>query len=896
MRTGRSVQLLALLLLAGVGLWYWLGRSAREGMPEPKLSQDESIHNPVQLEAPTSRPESREPVKFKGVEPKQVRIGITNFTTHEPVPGAVVEIITLDEALNEKRFITTADGTVALPADSVVGAQVRISADGYCPIRQELPVPVDGAVALQLCIAGSLRIRVLGEDHSRRTGAFVTATPTARGVSRELLSGLLGEWPDFYRSAGAGGPSRVTSDAGELLIERMPCGLPLCVTASRTVPKTEVETTIDPQSRLGEVEIVAAGRRCIHGRVVWDSGAPAIMPDGIRVYCLESTGASSLPARTGCNDAGEFTLCDVPSGRVRWRIDWPGEYSRCTRVEDGLVEVGDIVLRRAVNCEGRVYLTKAPKDFTYSGIDIAYYQDGRVVGTAGLVDEDGRFRARLLVGSVQMELMVARNRIATVTQTIPSRELAICLDPFVGSLRIRNLDIDARQRPLLKLLDVDGEKHGLGDGAFVAHEHFLGGLESVVRWNDGDLQAWFLAPGKYDVYVGCTGDSTLICAGRAEIVPGMECVLDASKIARGSIRGSVQTSAGVELAGTSVIACPSALLCSRVYKPHVLSTDEHGGFKVLDAAPGSWTVFPESRGPESPEAQVIEVKPGAEASVILTVARPGGIEGTVRRYGAAAVGASVSIQAECDPYAIVRREMYTQKLREDGAFKFTDLVPGRYHVSLYSGRPLSRERRQCWYFIDVRAGEIAKVAIDLDLTLTRLNVTRDGAPFDAIDDGYAAGPGGINRLERLDDAGTKWGVKLADGPCLLLFSSKDFRSLDEPPTPSAYLAAYVRNASAASSEMNVELGGATLVIRRRNDATELPWAYLESVGEVADVSKYLGRRVLASIDDDMTRRVVCVPVGSTVLLESDRSSGAPLLTKRIVVGSAAEIETLWPPE
>ena len=896
MRTSRAAKLLALAALTAVGLWYWAHLSARTATPEVSIQADKPIAESARLETAPADLAPREQVGAEPAPPNQVRIRVTNFTTHEPIAGANVEILSLDEALNDKPLIATVDGTVAVSADSLVGANVRASAAGYCPISGELPSPIEGTVTLQLCIAGSLRVRVLDENHTRRTGAFVIAIPSGQGVPKELLSGLLGEWPDFYRPSGPGAQPSVTDETGELLIERMPCGVPLNVTASRTIPKTEGETTIDPKVRLGEIEIVAAGRRCIHGRVVWDSGAPAVMPDGIGVHCLDATGPGSGLARTGCNNAGEFTLCDVPSGRVSWRVDWPGEYSRCTRVDSGVVEVGDIVLRRALDCEGRVYLTNAPKDFSYGGMDIAFYQDGRLVGTAGLVDDDGRFRQRLLVGSVQMELNVARNRIASVTQTIPSRELLICLDPFVGGLRVKNLEIDVRQKPLLKLVDVGGERRGLGDGPQVAHEHFLGGTESVVRWNDRDLQAWFLTPGKYDVYVGCRGDSTLICAGRAEIAPGVECVLDASKIARGSIRGTVKTSDGVEVAGTSVIVCPSTLLWSGAYKPHLISTDEHGGFKVPDAAPGAWTVFPESRGPESPEAEAIEVKPGTAVDVLLTMARPGGIEGTARRYGAAATGASVSIQAECDPSASLRPQVHDQKLGEDGVFRFTDLVPGRYHVSLYSGQPGTRERRQAWYFVDVRAGEITRVAIDLDLVLTTLNVTRHGAPFDTIDDGYVAGTGGVNRLERLDDAGTKWGVKLPDGPCLFLISSKDFGSLDTPYTPSGYLAAYVRSPFVASNELNVDLGGATLVIRRRNEAAELPWPYLQSIGAIADVAQYMGRRVLASTDDGMTRRVVCVPVGSTVLLESDRSSGGPLLSKQVVVGSSAEIEILWPPE
>lgn len=905
LRTG--LILAAVFGIAGLVVWY--GSSRRDAGRARTSVVDETPREstPVPMQSPESVSAPRAEIAPPPKKADELRIRVSSFTTHEPIANASLEFTALDETLDGKQLVTGSDGVVSCPVGAADGARAKIRADGYCPIVEVFPNAVHGAIEIQLAPAGTIRVRVLDEKRVPAAGAHVTAILESRDIPRELRTTLNSEWPDFYRPQ-PGQKLPITDAGGEYVIERMPCGVPIVVSASGPIPRTSVETTIDPARREQDIELVAAGKRCLHGRLVWESGAP-VHPnevsegqtadfkvwalDDIRVVSLDKVRPADPDPKAYIEQNGEFRLCDLPLGRVNWRVDWPGEYTRCTTIEGGVAEVGDIVLHRGAICRGRVYLTKAPKDFSYSGIRLDFVQNGRIAQSMGDVRKDGRFEARLLAGIVRIDLYVAADRIDSLTRELPCDDISICLDPYFGSLRITSLDLDPHEKPYLKLEDVAHEFRGTWDRPVVGHQYALGGIESVIKWVGGDLCAWFLTPGTYDVYAGIKSQNDVRCAGRAVIRVGEECVIDASKTARGSIRGLVRTEAGRAVAGTTVMACPKSLLWSHLYKTTIAETGEEGEFVFPAAVAGEWVVFPNSRGPSSPEAQTVEVVPGAETRVTLTIETPGGVEGTVKRRGVPANGGAVNILPAWEIHAIRTPPTHHIRLGTDGHFKLMDLAPGRYGYSVHTDFNTPQHRYVAGYF-EVRAGETTTCDIDLDFDLTVLRITRDGAPAPTFDLGFVAGPGGVHQLERMSDSDATWGAKLSEGPCLFFFQTKDTPIFDYR-TTRGFLVAAVAHAMPSAREMNVDITGATLVVRRATEDAEMPRAYLESTRDAQNVAEWFAPANLASTDEGSTRRFPCLPVGSTVVLETNTWSKMPLLTKRVTVTSSGEIEVAWPP-
>jgi hypothetical protein len=268
----------------------------------------------------------------------------------------------------------------------------------------------------------------------------------------------------------------------------------------------------------------------------------------------------------------------------------------------------------------------------------------------------------------------------------------------------------------------------------------------------------------------------------------------------------------------------------------------------------------------------------------------------LKRTGVSGEHSSIVVDADTESANYRRPKSQWVKPDEQGHFRIEDLAPGRYWIQAWSGEIQTSEHREYGKYFEVRSGETTRCDLDLDFGLTVLTVTRSGVPELGIDDGYAGGPGGVQRLERIRSDEQTWGARLHDGPCLLFFVSKDSPRLDWPPTPQAYSIAYVPHASSRAAELAVDLHGPTLIVRRRSESVILPRAFLTSVGEISDVAEYFTPANLASIDVDGCRRFPCVPAGSTVELESDRWLNSPVLRQRVTLGAQTEIEVLWPPE
>jgi hypothetical protein len=897
-RAGKLVLAAAIL---GLAVWCWRERPQTEHPPAADVIPASA--EPAGLQASDLAPPEREQIPSTTAAGGR-RIRVADYLTHEPIAGAKLELLSLDDQFDGGPLVTGTDGTASAPAATLAGVQLTITADRYCPIRQLLSDASEDPLEYALCTAGSVRVRVLDENRNPVQGAFVNAILASIGVPKEIRTVLGSEWPDFRGMRGS--KPALTDSAGRWTVERMPCGLPLEVTVSRAVPTTSVKTTIDRVRRWKELEIVASTQRSIHGRLVWESGEAidgTKIEELIKVYCFDQERSPNGRSKALCGADGGFTLRDLPAGRVTWRIDWPGEYSRCTTTKPGTTEVGDITLRGAEYVRGHVYRTAAPAGFDYGGIRLDFQQDGRPVRTVG-VGHDGRFEVRLLVGPVKIDLSTGREICASLNREVPWGELSICLDSLFGSLRIKNLDLDPHQPAFLRLETVGRVEKNDVDNPPITHFCWVGqgAYElSAVRWKQADLCESFLRPGSYDVYVGYAVKSDfdlrdLVSAGRAVITAGEEFVLDAAQSRHGSIEGFVHTREGTPLPGTGVMAVPRAFLAIHVHdQPPSSVTDAEGRFRFESTPPGPWIVFPESLGPDSSEARTVEVEPGRGEHVDLTIEQPGSLAGVVTRKGVPDARVHVHVVAALAWSTHIPQSQNVLS-DEGGRFEFHDLAPGRYIVSVAAGEMGSPEQRTLRRHFEVRSNETTRCDIDLDSDRTVLRVTLEGKPFDAVDGGYAADFDGFNRFAPAGPDGTGWGARLPDGPCLLLFDSKDVPTLDEPTIRRGYRVAYLPHASSQAAEVEVDIHGATIVVRPRSASATLPWARLESVGELKDIGdRVFNPALLAGFDGDGVRRFPCVPIGSTVVLKDVGQLAGPVQSQLVTVSTADEIEVLWPP-
>ncbi len=896
-RVGLGLLLVLMLALAGSAVWFWI-----RSQPGPAPSVE---HATVQTPAEPSRRElavegtaPRELASAPAAQADTVLLHVWIHGTKAPVAGASIDVLSLASDAEVEPLLTARDGTVRVPLSRIARSKLRITAEGCFPSTREIGELAGDSLEIELCAQGRLRVHVFDTRHVPARGALVSAFLARSGVSRELRESLTPSWPE--QLGGTGNAAPLTDAEGLRRLEGLPCGVPLLVTASNTIPATALEATIDPERREAELEIVAQAPCCLHGRLVWEDKSPVdprtTGDDELRIMCLDSMPDPNTRPFTRCGENGEFTFCDLPKGRVNWRIEWPGELSRCTTLAPGTNEVGDIVLHHTELVRGRVYLSHPPEGLRYTGIGLVVWQQGRCVGHAPLVQPDGRFELRLPPGLVRIDLATNRDPLGSFEREIPCGELALCLDALVGRLRIRNLALE-RSDVYLRLASVGDEPRARFDGALVARQYSLGGTESRIGWQGADLCGWFLPPGTYEAFAGTRKRSSLVALGRATIAAGEECVLDAATPAVGRIRGTVATAKGEPVRGTSISACPQAFVHSAYYDAPRARSDPRGEF-VFDALPaGSWRVFPSSGGPDAIEARSIELAGGGEASVRVELEATGALEGSVKRHGQPEAGTTLSLFARSDLEGLHRPPQLALRSDAEGRFRFLDLVPGEYSLSVYSGEPNASDRRHMEQNVLVRSGQTISLPIDLDFALTRIDATRDGAPFTAIDDGYVAGPAGLHRFERLSGGDPGWGARVTDGPCLFLFSNKEIPVLDWPPTARGYLIAYVPLARAGQSQMQVAIGTCSLVVRLRDPGTPMPTARLESVGELRDVAQYFAPATLAGLDEgDGRRRFVGIPPGSSVTLESARWLLGPVAAKRVDLGTRTEVEILWPPE
>jgi hypothetical protein len=195
--------------------------------------------------------------------------------------------------------------------------------------------------------------------------------------------------------------------------------------------------------------------------------------------------------------------------------------------------------------------------------------------------------------------------------------------------------------------------------------------------------------------------------------------------------------------------------------------------------------------------------------------------------------------------------------------------------------------------VAVSSGGDTHCDIDLDDGYRRLVFQRDGKPFDGFDSGFVSTADGRQSIERRPEFDGGWGACIRNGPCLFGIYSKDVPRTEEF-LHEEYFAAVVSGVDTSSAPIIVDLRGGRIDLHRAHAGVMLPTARLRSIPPF-DTRTLHSRWILPYLDDGDVRSFTYLPVGCTVLLESDPQLGGPSLQREVHITNEATVDVTWPP-
>lgn len=887
-RSRRRVWALALLVCASIFVAVvWLARRTPDAPRELESKPPERAEPVVVVE---SEPLTAERSSLAALP----RIRVRALPAHEPIEGASISI-RMPGASDGTTLRTGSDGVTELPIAFSDRVEIQVSADRHFPI---LDVRDDIAMSAELIYdlhpSGTLVVKVLQEDGAPVPGAFIQVFPE-QPVST-LPQGASDRpriWPELLsprlKWKGPATPMRRVSGTdqdGELVLENLPCDVPLAVTASEVGAPLRSLATIPSTTRREVVEFRVISQGCIRGTLQWSDGSPA---RDVKVQSLEedARGLQSPPVRPGKD--GAFELCGLPFGRVRWRVDLMSELSRCTTIDAPVVDVGVIQLPKLHPFEVHVFTSDAPQGPLYVSLYAKIYHEGKYIGEEH-VSNIGRMRTKLPAGAVQVDIVTTagRNPLASRSATVPGDPLEIQIDGMFATLRIRNPPVKKGTHFAIRLSpqsDVDAPSGTRPRRAIQLHS---GHSPCPFAWSDTELGVMMVPPGNYEVLL-CEDARVAIRLGRVTLKAGQTTTLVPEDSTPGSIHGRIKDTSGKPLARVPVTAGLAAFerQSSEQERKQAISDDE-GQFSFNHLTPGRWVVFPASLHAFSSEARVIEVPPATSVDVDLVSGAVGRIVGRVFRGERPFPNASVFL-GQADAYSST-----TARADAHGEYEFTGVSPGSYRIQATMEAP--DETLFVARYADLRAGEKLRVDFKPDVDPVRILVQRNGAVFTDWEYGMAFTSSGHGWLTTYpSDPTAFFAPKLDPGPVLLLLGApKTFASPTNHPTWT-YYAAFVDKVPDAATVVNARVDGPDIIVEAREPGGALPSARLEEIGSFRDFfgpDPFYG---FVYVDEAPgRRRFPDVPIGARVVVEMGSSPEDDRVDLR--VESSRDITLSWPPQ
>ncbi|TAJ17200.1 MAG: carboxypeptidase regulatory-like domain-containing protein [Planctomycetota bacterium] len=742
---------------------------------------------------------------------------------------------------------------------------------------------------------GELLVRVLDLAGHPLSGAYIEVRPDAPDGTPIGSQPLPPSWPEFLPEGadpakvdGAARQLAVTDARGEFLARALPCDFPLQVFASGSVPPTSGRTVIPSDTARAELELRVVMHGCLRGRIAYADGAPAAHVP-VRSFQRGTDGVVRDPIEA--NDDGRFELCGLANGFTSWRIEVPGESSRCTRIDAPVVDVGTVEIARTHATEVRLILTGAPTALRYDGWVIQAFSNGRLVSSTG-AHRSGTTTLELPAGRVQLDLVRGGERVGSCSATVPCGAVEFALGALVAGLAIENAPVPAGVACGMQLRGLDADPSEAGRRRPPCFALPPQHMESLAAWSGAVLELWMLPPGGYDVSLldaqgiaHSVGSVWLKAGERARIVAPVSGV--------GVIAGIVRDALGAPVPNLALQAARPALE-GAVTRSESTRTRADGAFELVALRSGKWIVFPRSRGPESSEAVVVELAANQRVELELHAGRSGALEveigganGPHARVGVSVVPRGAGVNAAATTRATTDR---------GGLARFDELCEGEYDVRASWREPGSEAPVVELRSVLVRGGATTKLRFDAADARSVIRFTRDGRPFDAWSGGVVFSSSGRSHLRELPGVERRYTATLGRGPHLfLLYAPPEFPRIHPDRDLNHCQLAYVEDVPEPGTPLEVALRGADIAVRMRGDGGALPLARLIRIGPFEDVWGKAGFDRLMYFDaSGDARRFADVPVGAVIELEN-AGWGARGPVERVHVTSTAELVVEWPP-
>lgn len=853
-----------------------------------------SSNAPVELEGardPNSRRTALAPAPDSAGRLTEIRLATVG--AHTPIAGAVLRIESDRASAVELR--TDADGIARGPSGTLDDSQVTITAEGVCDATFDVVGAPPSHLSYELFTAGDARV-VVRDDTGRELAGVPVIVDLARPAAAAIADGV-------QRAVWMGprdGRGPAFTDARGV---RVRTGLPRGVALTFSAPSASKQVVLDATTPVTDVELVVPTTRCLKGRLVWEDGTVVTEPVTVQAWNTANNVSGDVTARSGVD--GRFEFCRLPARRITWKVDHPGQLSRDTAMDEPVVDVGDIVLVRALECTGRLRRSEPQPGFSFASTRLHAFQDGRLVTEQLNVEEDGTFVVRIPAGPTRLvPWVVGVGNLATVDTTSPFHDLVIDLDALLGRLRIDHVPPAAEGSTLVVLNPVDGSN---ASESKTSTRRLLqtGGANAPVTREGEALSVHYPPLGTFEVHV--TDTRSLWYCGRAVMTPGANVVLDASRFAPTALDVAVQDERGDALPRVELESCASWAR-GDVRIPRALAkSDAAGTAKFAALAAGEWIVYPRISGPSSPDAVVVVVPATSKATLVLRGGASGSLQGTVTRAGAPVADARVYVEPivadasrPTNSFGSASRNSSSPPTTsKSGAYAIDGLPAGTYGVRFCwsvqqsSGSQASGFRCE-EHRVRVTAGAPTRFDVDLDANLVRVVVRVDGVPFDALESGSFLGPDGVATLSQIPEKGPGWFANLARGPLVLSLRLPDVARHARWDSDQPRLVAWLPDVVVPSDELVVNVTGASIHVRLKSPDAAMPTARLRSIDEFGDVASFLGPSSLASTDEGGVRTFRHVPVGSTVELVETSRGVAQGPVRSIVVDKAGAIDVDWP--
>lgn len=756
---------------------------------------------------------------------------------------------------------TNEDGIADLPLIPNMG-HLAVQCEGWFPHSEPLHA-TDDEQLVRVRPAGTLRVRVVDEEGDGVEQAFVRVVPNKPSELPAL-------WPAFSYLCDSSFESplsvrSVTDADGFVEIDPLPCGLSLRVEASIVVPESEAIATIPADARWAEVEIKAPAQGCLRGRLVWTDGTPAdVMVQPLVGRYPEHNRRSSTDA------AGDFVLCGLPLGLVRWRILCGGEAIRVVEIrENGDTDVGTIELPIQGQLVGRVHTRVTGGDACMPDLRLSLAHGGRQQGESRL-SSAGTFDLAAPLGENWYQLSTPQGILTSGSAFVPG-SLDIQLEDFGGGFELHS--VKPLQWSSLVLLDM---QRGPGSGVELERN------SPLFVWNqDGGCRVFPLLTGRYEVFGRTKSGFERI--GTVEIAVGTMANLSQSLSLPVRLAVLVHDSRGSPVPEVPIVATPRR---GGEFIPFLGVRGSTGadGRVELVLGEGDWKVaalWPDER---EDLTRQLTLEAGTRADLEFST-QPGSAIGGLVTWSGTPVEAG-RVVAFPRAGAEIGLNVHETMTDAEGRFQLAGLAPGTWVVDASGGDAQALRTSSREVFLQEAP---VMVAFDLAGDDELIRVTHRGMPVQGISRVVAHTRG--RRFSRQFGRGEEPRLELEPGSYVFFVSSEDtayFHGGHDQPT---YWIAPMTTA-VPGSPVDVEIAGREVRVQCTAPDGDRPLMRLVSLAGIDFTGTSAGP--LVTYEDQGAERVFPdLPVGSVVQLEGwDPNAG--LRTKTLTVHANSLGAVVWP--